>query len=358
MRIIKTVASSQQSVVSRILILTTGYWLLATIKMVMPDGKSSITGDVRDADFRGRPLGRWRAAASRALAGRRGRRLGGLLGLLLLLRGLGQLGLRLARTRRLVVEVLLGLRVAGHLGELRLLAQEVGLLRPGVRVVLVERDGLLGELQPLGGALLGLVEVGLVGGRLVVDEDLVGLLLRHLVLLLLGDVVGALPLLRREDDEGLGALLRRDGREAGALGQKLAHLVVVLHLPVEVDYRAVGALVAGVFVQNVLVGGYCALAYGQVLRRVDARLVLLLDGAGDEERRVLLRRVEFVGGAKLRLRLGELSLAVGARALVQGVLGPNAVDERAPARSCDQRDEQRRDADSRESHWMIAPGKV
>src|SRR2546423_11661031 len=99
MRIIKTVASSQQSVVSRILILTTGYWLLATIKMVMPDGKSSITGDVRDADFRGRPLRRWRAARSRGLAGRRRRRLGGPLGLLLRLRGLAPLGRPLSRLR-------------------------------------------------------------------------------------------------------------------------------------------------------------------------------------------------------------------------------------------------------------------
>src|SRR5947209_2547011 len=324
----------------------------------MPDGKSSITGYVRGADFHVRPPDGGGGQKSFGLARRRGRGLGGLFGLLLLLRGLGQSGLRLARLRRLILEVVLRLRVAGHLGELRLLAQEVGLLRPGVRVVLVERDGLLGELQALGGALLRLVEVGLIGGLLVVYENLVGPLLRHLVIFLVGDVEGALPLLGGEYDEGLGALFSRDGREARALGQELANLVVVLHLPIEVDYRAVRALVLRVFVQNVLIGLYRALAHGKVLRRVDARFVLLLDGACDEERRVLLRRVEFVGRAELLLGVLEPAVPVGARALVQCVLGPNAVDERAPARSCDQRDEQGRDADSRESHWMIAPGKV
>src|SRR5437763_5327047 len=296
----------------------------------MPDGKSSITGEVRGGIFACGPPVAAGAGESFGLARRRGRGLGGLLGLLLLLRGLGQLGLRLARLRRLVVEVLLGLRVAGHLGQLRLLAQEVGLLRPRVRVLRVERDGLLGQLQPLGGALLGLVVVGLVGGLLVVYENLVGLLLRHLVLFLLGDVVGALPLLRREDDEGLGALFSRDGLEARALGEQLLHLLVVLHLPVEVDYRAVRALVLRVLVKYLLVGGDGALADGEVLRRVDAGLVLLLDGACDEERRVLLRRVEFVGRAELLLGVLEPAVPVGARALVQRVLGPNAVDEHAP----------------------------
>src|SRR5207237_5509217 len=133
------------------------------------------------------------------------------------------------------------------------------------------------------------------------------------------DVIGALPLLRREDDEGLGALLSRYGLEARALGEQLLHLVVVLHLPVEVDYRAVGALVLRVFVQDVLIGLYRALADGQVLRRVDAGLVLLLYGPRDEERRVLLRRGEFVRGAELRLRLGAVPLAVCAPPRVHAV---------------------------------------
>src|SRR5438552_615467 len=145
----------------------------------MPDGKSSITGTFATRIFAG-GLSPREGLDRFGLARRRGRGLGGLLGLLLLLRGLGQSGLRLARLRRLILEVVLRLRVAGHLGKLRLLAQEVGLLCPRVRVLRVERDGLLGELQPLGGALLRLVEVGLVRRLLVVYENLVGLLLRHL----------------------------------------------------------------------------------------------------------------------------------------------------------------------------------
>src|SRR5205085_1105492 len=270
----------------------------------MPDGKSSITGTFATRIFAG-GLSLREGWDRFGLARRRGRGLCGLLGLLFLLRGLGQSGLRLARLRRLILEVVLRLRVAGHLGKLRLLAQEVGLLRPRVRVLRVERDGLLGELQPLGGALLRLVEVGLVRRLLVVYENLVGLLLRHLVILLVGDVEGALPLLGREDDEGLGALFSRDGLEARALGEQLRHLLVVLHLPVEVDYRAVRALVLRVFVKNVLIGLYRSLAHRQVLRRVDARLILLLDGACDEERSVLLRRVEFVGRAELLLGVLE-----------------------------------------------------
>src|SRR5205085_4659274 len=75
--------------------------------------------------------------------GRRGR----LRGLRLLLVGLlGREALLLVE-RRLVLlfKVRLGLRVAGHLGELRLLAQQVGLVRPCARAVRVEADGLLGE---------------------------------------------------------------------------------------------------------------------------------------------------------------------------------------------------------------------
>src|SRR5215203_2880592 len=213
----------------------------------MPDVKSGITRRKEwfvcaraCAGARGAGSGRtlW------ALAGRGRGRLGSLLGLL----ALGRLGaqplLRFERGVVLLVEVGLGSGVAGHLGELRLLAQEVGLVRPGVRVVRVERGGLLGELQPLGRALLRLVEVGLVGRLAVVDENLVGLVLGRLVLFLLGDVVGALPLLARQDRERLG--LRRGGRAAGgALREQLIHLVIVLHLGVEEDDGLVGVVVGG-----------------------------------------------------------------------------------------------------------------
>src|SRR5215212_8726099 len=263
----------------------------------MPDVKSGITrrkkGNVRTAR-------RVSAAAPalRGLAGRGRRRLGGLLGLL----ALGLLGaqplLRLQGGVVLLVEVGLGRGVAGHLGELRLFAQEVGLVRPRVRVVRVERGGLLGELQPLGRALLRLVVVGLVGRLAVVDENLVGTVLGRLVLFLLGDIVGALPLLARQDGQRLGLRLRRRAA-LGALGEQLVDLLVPLHLPVEEDDGLVSVLVGGLAVENVLVGRDRPLAEGEVLGRGDAGLELLLDGAGDEERRVPLRRVEFVGLAEL-----------------------------------------------------------
>src|SRR3712207_9135821 len=79
-----------------------------------------------------------------------------------------------------------------------------------------------------------LVEVGLVGRLLVADDDLVGLVLGRLVLFLLGDVVGALPLLAGEDGQRLG-LRRRGGAAAGALHEQLVDLLVPLHLPVEED---------------------------------------------------------------------------------------------------------------------------
>src|SRR5215204_3194950 len=113
----------------------------------MPDVKSGITRR-KERFVSARPrAGRAAPAAPWALAGRGRRRLGSLLGLL----ALGRLGAQpLLRSERgvvLLVEVGLGRGVAGHLGELRLLAQEVGLVRPGVRVIRVERGGLLGELQ-------------------------------------------------------------------------------------------------------------------------------------------------------------------------------------------------------------------
>src|ERR1043165_504315 len=170
------------------------------------------TGDARrEAGRHLRVSGRGRAARAKrrggacefgsGLAWRRSRR-GGLRLLLLLLVLGGEARLRFERLLGLRAEVVLGLLVAGHLGKLRLLAQDVGLLRPGVRVVRVEVDGLLGEAAARRRALIGLIEVGLVGRLLVVDEHLVRLVLGRLVLLLLSDVVGALPLLAGEDDQG------------------------------------------------------------------------------------------------------------------------------------------------------------
>src|ERR1700754_1457339 len=101
--------------------------------------------------------------------------------------------LRVESLRVLPLVLLLLLRRALHLRELRGLAQKVRLVRPRARAVRVERDGLLDEAQPLVRALPRLPEVRLVGGHLVADAARLRVPLP--VLPALRDVVGAMQLL-------------------------------------------------------------------------------------------------------------------------------------------------------------------
>jgi hypothetical protein len=120
-----------------------------------------------------------------------------------------------------------------------------------------------------------------------------------------------------EDDERLGALLVRQGEVVAALREQLDDLVVALQLPVDEDRRLVRVVVRGVSREDVLVCRDGALAGGDVLGRHVARLELLVDGARDEEARVLPLGVEFERAAEVLLGLGEPPRAVEPRAEVK-----------------------------------------
>ena len=89
-----------------------------------------------------------------------------------------------------------------------------------------------------------------------------------------------------------------------------------------------------------------------IVRIINARLVLLVDDAGDEDGSGLIVRVEVQRAFGMLFGFFEMSLSVGARGFIQLVLGPDLVDERTAGTGADKQSQDRCRADPgpRESH--------
>src|SRR5918997_5302832 len=111
-----------------------------------------------------------RRRAGTGLAGGGRRLLGVLFGLALVGRGVEALLLRLGGVG-VGLEARLVLGLAVHLRQLGALAQQVGLVRPGVGVLLVLLDGPVDEVEAAVNALHRPVEVVGVLGLHVLDDD-------------------------------------------------------------------------------------------------------------------------------------------------------------------------------------------
>src|SRR5258708_879940 len=258
---------------------------------------------------------------------------------------------------RLLLELHLLVCLAIHIGDPKSFDQQVRLIHPSCLVVGIELDCGLRLLEALNHAALYLIKILLLSWLLesYLCRATLGRSLLHVREF--RDLKRAIPIFPGENGVRVGALFAADAGVVGPLHDPVAQVLLVLSESVKHGYRFVGFLIGRISLQDLLVGLDRLLGFGDIVRGINALLVLLVNDTRNENGSGRVIGIEVQRALRVRFGFLDVSVPVGLGGIVKLALRSYLIDDRAACAGHDKQsqDRCRGDPGLRESHFRLAP---